>query len=108
MPWTSPDLERERRLHEAGELVYDLGATDFVPLQLRLKLDGCEAVSDGSRRATSGAMDVVQEVLKSNPHAYASSLEEDASRTLDGGVSALIEEGREAGRHTLLGGSEVR
>lgn len=107
MPWTSPDLERERRLHEAGELVYGLGAIDFVPLQLRLKLDGCEAVGDGSRRATSGGMDVVREVLKYNPHAYASGLEEDASGTLDGSVSALIEGGPEAGRHSLLEGFEV-
>lgn len=85
MPWTSPDLERERRLHEAGRLAYDLGATDLVPLQLRLKLEGGDTLGEGGDRdhgvfgsehsVTPGVLDVLREVLKSNPQAYAHGME---------------------------------
>lgn len=93
MPWSSPAVERERRLHEAGRLAYDLGARDLVPLKLRLVLEeNPEPVTPGSgndsdvihdvirsssgiRRdgETGGAMEIVREVLRCNPGAYGGS-----------------------------------
>lgn len=77
MPWSSPSLEQERRLHEVGRLAYDLGASDLVPLQLRLRLESAKTTSDGGAAATvtstgcrSGAIAIVRDVLQCNPTAY--------------------------------------
>lgn len=48
LPWSSPELDRERRLHAAGRLAHDLGASDLVPLQLRLRLGGGDVGSSSS------------------------------------------------------------
>lgn len=84
MPWSSPDLQKERTLHEAGSLAYELGASDMTPLQLRLRLEGISSPgsvgfsADGRRVgpgggggwSASGAMEVLREVLKCNPGSY--------------------------------------
>ncbi|CAM9252402.1 unnamed protein product [Scytosiphon promiscuus] len=83
LPWSSPALDRERRLHTAGSLAHDLGATDLVPLQLRLHLygeragtasvDGVARDPSGKTSASSsapGAMEVIREVLRCNPDAF--------------------------------------
>lgn len=74
LPWSSPALERERNLHDAGKLAYDLGACDLVPLQLRLRLHGNAAAGvhepGDSHSSAVGAMEVIREVLRSNPGAY--------------------------------------
>lgn len=75
LPWSSPPLDRERRLHAAGKLAHDLGATDLVPLQLRLLLGGGSPAAAGHGRRSngttvaSGALDVIREVLRCNPDA---------------------------------------
>eukprot|EP00752_Nemacystus_decipiens_P018330 g16445.t1 len=74
LPWSSPALDRERRLYGAGRLAHDLGAFDLVPLQLRLRL-GLGGVNVGDRDgggvvAPAGAMEVIREVLRSNPEAF--------------------------------------
>lgn len=77
MPWSSPRLDQERRLHEAGKLAYDLGASDLVPLQLRLRLEGVAAAGvtpaatvTSDSKGSAGAMAVMRDVLRCNPAAY--------------------------------------
>ncbi|CAM9861553.1 unnamed protein product [Pylaiella littoralis] len=89
LPWSSPALDRERRLHGAGRLAHDLGATDLVPLQLRLRLEGerghgVVGVNDGhgsnhgvnatvaasAAAAVEAAIEVIREVLRCNPDAF--------------------------------------
>lgn len=91
LPWSSPALDRERRLLDAGRLAYEMGAYDLVPLQLRLRLHGGEvgktavavfpgagagaggtatAAAAAAAAATAGGMKVIREVLRCNPAAY--------------------------------------
>lgn len=133
MPWSSAELEQERRLHEAGSLAYDLGAAHLIPLQLRLRLEGVDSAadrgspdgtassSDGSggtrsRASASGAMQVLQEVLESNPAAFAyrtGSAESGAFWTDDDGrrsvgVDILLGDGSEGHARTPPGTGLMR